>query len=96
MNIVITSEKECWVCGSTKSLTNHHAIPKRMSPKRNALIPICDKCHKTIHEKDINGFLTMLSRLEDGTRKLGKEVGLLRSRINTEEFNYEEAKQTAK
>ena len=30
-------------------MTNHHAIPKRMKPIENVLVPVCYSCHRRIH-----------------------------------------------
>ena len=81
MNIIITSEKHCWVCDSDKQITNHHAIPKRLNPKKNVIIPICKGCHEKLHSQDINGFNTMLHRLSKDTINLTKAVSRLRSKI---------------
>ena len=29
--------------------TMHHAIPQCLKPKRNFLLPVCDKCHREIN-----------------------------------------------
>jgi len=42
-------ENECWLCGSNKNITRHHALNKSWKPKKNVLIPLCDKCHRDLH-----------------------------------------------
>lgn len=45
--------RECWSCLSTENLTRHHAIPKRMNPQKNLVIPICRTCHNKINGIDV-------------------------------------------
>lgn len=45
------SDNRCWCCGENKQLTRHHAIPKCLEPKKNALVPICQECHTKIHNR---------------------------------------------
>lgn len=44
----------CWLCGKSfdkikHTQTMHHAIPQRLKPDRNVLIPVCNPCHKDIN-----------------------------------------------
>ena len=41
---------KCWMCGTDKKVQKHHAIPKHLEPVKNTLIPLCDKCHKKVHD----------------------------------------------
>jgi len=41
---------KCWRCGSENKVQKHHAIPKHLKPLKNKLIPLCDKCHKEVHD----------------------------------------------
>jgi len=54
MDIQVKDNK-CMCCETKVNITIHHAIPQRMQPKNNLLIPLCDKCHKSFHSRDING-----------------------------------------
>ena len=61
----------CFCCGGAfdnaeKKKTQHHAIPKNLKPKRNVLLPICDKCHKEINQSYMpkTQFDKLLKRLD--------------------------------
>lgn len=41
----------CWLCGHEYGLTRQHVIPRCLHPKRNIIIPLCNKCHKLL---DVN------------------------------------------
>jgi len=38
----------------------HHVIPIRMKPESNVIIPLCKKCHGSIHQDDVRGLIDML------------------------------------
>ena len=71
--------RECLCCGVNQdkvALTAHHVLPKRMKPKSNLTISLCDTCHKKWHEIDVHtiesqllgilkGNVSQLSRLTD-------------------------------
>lgn len=41
----------CWRCGKWfERLTNHHAIPVALKPKKNKTVPVCQKCHNEINK----------------------------------------------
>ena len=42
----------CWMCGKERRITMHHAIPKQFKPKNNRTIPLCDECHRVIHNNN--------------------------------------------
>ena len=79
MNIVIQS-KNCFCCGENINVTMHHAIPHRMNPKTNVLIPLCDKCHKELHVEDVRGLIDLVYKhmmeLNSIARKLEKYIQL--------------------
>ena len=74
MNITINDNK-CWVCGTDKNTTAHHAIPQHLKPKQNILIPICRNCHDKVHYDDVTGMYSYLHKIEktfsDGERSIG-------------------------
>jgi len=47
---LMINDQKCWSCHK-KPDGHHHAIPKRLCPIDNVLIPICNNCHKMIHKK---------------------------------------------
>ena len=53
MKISITDH--CWICGNPKQITQHHALPLHLKPKKNILIPICEECHNRININDVLG-----------------------------------------
>lgn len=42
--------KRCWLCDTRKHITRHHVIPKSMNPRKNKIIPLCDRCHKLLNK----------------------------------------------
>lgn len=44
-------EDECFICGSTSNLQDHHIIPKSMGGDKleNNKVPLCSKCHRQLH-----------------------------------------------
>lgn len=38
------------MCGKKIVTTKHHVLPKRVHPNFNLLIPLCDVCHRSIHD----------------------------------------------
>ena len=59
LSIMRLRARHCYVCGETfgskeKKETEHHGISKRLKPKRNVLIPVCDGCHKKINNDPTN------------------------------------------
>lgn len=56
IDLVKIDSHHCWMCGiAFDSLehrkTNHDAIPKFLRPKRNILVPVCEKCHRELNNK---------------------------------------------
>lgn len=52
------SSPTCWVCGimmkkegepDEKKSTRHHSIPRFMKPLMNVVVPVCQRCHREIH-----------------------------------------------
>lgn len=61
--LVTIESSECWSCGKVGHTTNHHGIPQHMKPKQNAIIPVCDECHKEINKCDFRGMLGFLFKI---------------------------------
>lgn len=65
MNLEMSTENICELCGSTEKLTKHHLVPKvkyhkNYSSRKNSednFIWICDLCHRTIHAYFSENFL---------------------------------------
>ena len=57
LGIVRIKASHCYNCGemlqankSDLKETQHHAIPQKLKPKRNFIIPICKGCHQKIND----------------------------------------------
>ena len=71
--IKITDSK-CFCCGGSEFMTNHHAFPKCLNPKRNVEVPACSKCHEKINEVDLQGIAKFLF-------KIGKRLDTINLRL---------------
>lgn len=49
MKIIIESD-ECFECGKTIGIHNHHVVPRIKGGKRK--IPLCEECHGKVHGKN--------------------------------------------
>ena len=45
-------QKKCWLCGCD-DITMHHVIPKIRNPRHNIKIPLCRKCHDSMHSHNM-------------------------------------------
>lgn len=52
-SVLLVWKMECWLCGKKEGLTKHHAIPLRLKPLKNLVIPICRLCHDKINKDDM-------------------------------------------
>jgi transcription elongation factor Elf1 len=45
-------EGECFICGATSNLQEHHIIPKSLGGDKleNNKVLLCDNCHKKVHQ----------------------------------------------
>jgi hypothetical protein len=45
----------CFCCGELFNKeckkTNHHSLPEELKPMRNIVIPVCEDCHRLIHQE---------------------------------------------
>ena len=59
---------QCFECGEVRGLHNHHVVPRSLGGTKT--IPLCERCHGLVHEKDLRiGALTsraMRKRLDAG------------------------------
>jgi len=64
--------KGCFECGEVRGLHNHHVVPRSLGGTKT--IPLCERCHGLVHEKDLRiGALT--SRALQHKRSRGELVG---------------------
>lgn len=64
--------KGCFECGEVRGLHNHHVVPRSLGGTKT--IPLCERCHGLVHEKDLRiGALT--SRALQHKRSRGERVG---------------------
>ena len=76
--------KECFLCGATEEVEEHHLDWNHKNKTRNNRIHLCRKCHVWIHS--IAGYLN-LDELKKIKKELAQEARLallrvLRSRID--------------
>jgi len=87
----------CWGCGEViskgadKTYSHHHAIPLRLKPKRNIIIPVCDTCHLKINSEDSNGMIELLKSNMIKMRSLMRKYELVIRRLNIKEQFEKEA-----
>ena len=68
-NEIAIASYDCFRCGSMENLTRHHAIPKRMNPRKNMTVPLCRKCHNELNTID-NHNVVLLNLVRKGIRNL--------------------------
>lgn len=73
MNILIQND-DCWICGTKKDLTLHHTIPKRYFPKKNVLIPLCERCHKNINSANASDLIAFTTKIFFMIKELKENV----------------------
>lgn len=75
MSIIKIHETKCWRCGTTENITNHHAIPQRMKPLKNVIVPICQSCHNEINMQDDAGLLGYAYSVNKQATQMKKVIG---------------------
>ena len=86
MTQIIVKENECYVCGGNKDITIHHTIPQHLKPKKNVLVPVCQKCHDKITSTDVVGLYAYMYKLEQTTAQLLKQVTTVKTIIENTVF----------
>lgn len=82
MATIIINTDECFECGEP-AIDMHHVIPK--SKGGTKMIPLCDKCHGLVHDKD---FVTMKRLKKEGIKKAqanGVHCGRMKGTIESKE-----------
>lgn len=68
---------KCFECDSTEHIHQHHIIPESLGGKRT--IPLCEKCHGKVHDRDFTTWRTLvtagLKRARENGVKVGRKVG---------------------
>lgn len=90
MTSITVHDKECWICGKADGkMTVHHSIPQHLKPVKNAMVPVCRKCHDKIHYDDVAGMYSYLFKIEklfnEGTRGIKIMTGMLNNNKKTKE-----------
>ena len=74
---------ECFECGSTGSLHDHHVVPRVIGGSKT--IKLCEHCHGKIHGLDFTDHSILVKKgIEDAKRRgvrLGRPTGILRSSV---------------
>lgn len=68
-------KKQCFECGSTENIHEHHVVPRCRGGKKT--IPICKKCHNLCHHENGNMTLKKLSK----TKKKKNTGHIMKSKI---------------
>ncbi len=76
------NENVCWRCGSTKEITNHHAIDVYLKPIKNVEIPLCRKCHSDLHGQDMNNLSAFAYKIMKTVKQSDKHIKALTQLIN--------------
>jgi hypothetical protein len=45
---------DCWVCGETDTLHEHHVIPRSSGGTNGQLVTLCSTCHGIVHSAALN------------------------------------------
>lgn len=72
--LITVESSECWCCGSIGKTTHHHAIPQRLKPKQNAVLPLCYSCHDKINKVDVHGLVSYIKKLSCRVREVGFDL----------------------
>ena len=72
----------CWICGKTENLTQHHVIPKTYNPINNITIPLCEECHKKLHEFDENLAIKHLEKTRYQMKNIEKSMEMINKSLN--------------
>ncbi len=75
----ITIEDDvCWICGKHKGIvgpmTEHHALPKHLKPKKNVKLPACQGCHDDLNQEDHKGIMAFAFKIDRSFQELGQMV----------------------
>jgi len=65
---ILINDTCCWICGMRFDAVNivktmHHTLPKHLKPQRNAVVPICEKCHEDINKVDSGAVQAMVGKM---------------------------------
>lgn len=82
MTTIKIHDTKCWRCGITKNITEHHAIPQRMKPENNVIVPICKKCHDEINYQDIAGLYSFAFNLNKQAKQIKSNTGMFLNQFN--------------
>jgi len=69
--------KECFECGATKDIQDHHVIPRLRGGTKT--VPLCYSCHCKAHGRDSKG-LEHSRLVSEGIRKYFKENPEMKSK----------------
>ena len=69
------SEQFCFVCGKKQPNSQHHAIPIRLNPVHNVIIPVCEKCHTEINRTDFGALSSFTFKM---MKTVEEQLGLLK------------------
>ena len=85
--LVIFHDYICWVqqpgCTLTKNLTDHHALPKHLKPKKNITVPVCKNCHEKINSNDVAGLYVYAYKIEKLADDVKKSTSKLQHNISS-------------
>lgn len=71
VDVFVRFENECFACLKKEGLTKHHAIPQRLKPKKNLIIPVCRNCHDKINKDEL--LMDNINKLAELLKKGGEK-----------------------
>ena len=71
----------CWICGNESDITFHHMLPPALNPLKNIEIPLCERCHRMVHnyygKHNSRKYLNEVKRLNEQLIYARKRIGEL-------------------
>lgn len=64
--------KGCFECGEVRGLHNHHVVPRSLGGTKT--IPLCERCHGLVHEKDLR-IANLGARKQKAMQERGEYIG---------------------
>ncbi len=64
--------KQCFECGSSKRLNNHHVVPKILGGTKT--VPLCSSCHGKVHNRKRMGHSALTKAGQANRREQNKRI----------------------
>lgn len=63
---------QCFECGSTTDLHNHHVVPRTLGGTKT--ITLCGRCHGLVHSRDMTHHATLTKKALEDKRAQGRRT----------------------